>query len=264
MRGRKGATMLLVVNSNNTNTTFAVFNGDEKRGSWRISTDARRTADEYMVWLTQLMALEGIERGAITGTALSNVVPQASFYLRNLCQRYFGGEPLTIGDPALDYGIKILIDRPEEAGADRIANAVAAKKRHAMPAVVVDLGTATTFDVLDREGNYVGGVISPGINLAFEALYMGAAKLPRIEIKRPARAIGRGTVSAMQSGIYWGYIGLIEGLLERIQEEQGGEMNVIGTGGLVPLIAAGCPAIRHIDQDLTLRGIADIYFRNST
>jgi type III pantothenate kinase len=254
--------MLLVINSNNTNTVFAVFEGEERRGSWRISTQAHRTADEYMVWLTQLMALEGLERKHVAGTILSNVVPQASFNLKSLCQRYFGGEPLVVGDPQLDYGIKILIDRPEEAGSDRIANAVAAKKRYKMPAVVVDLGTATTFDVLDGEGNYLGGIISPGINLAFEALYMGAAKLPRIEIKRPPRVIGRGTVGAMQSGIYWGYIGLIEGLLERIRTEQGGALTVIGTGGLVPLIAAGCPAIQHVDQDLTLRGIADIYYRN--
>ncbi len=253
--------MLLVINSNNTNTVFAVFDGDEKRGAWRISTHAQRTADEYMVWLTQLMALEGLERRDITGTVLSNVVPQASFNLRTLCQRYFGGEPVVIGDPGLDYGIEVLLDRPEEAGADRIANAVAAKSRYAMPAVVVDLGTATTFDVLDADGNYRGGVISPGINLAFEALYMGAAKLPRIEIRRPAKVVGSGTVSAMQSGIYWGYIGLIEGLLDRIEKEQGAPLTVIGTGGLVPLIAAGCPAIRHIDQELTLRGIADIYRR---
>jgi type III pantothenate kinase len=254
--------MLLVINSNNTNTVFAVFDGEAKRGAWRISTNAQRTADEYMIWLTALMALEGLDRKQITGTVLSNVVPQASFNLKSLCQRYFGGEPLIVGDAKLDYGIKILIDRPEEAGADRIANAVAAKMRYAMPAVVVDLGTATTFDVLDGEGNYLGGVISPGINLAFEALYMGAAKLPRIEIRRPERVIGRGTVGAMQSGIYWGYIGLIEGLLDRIQKEQGDGLTVIGTGGLVPLIAAGCPAIRHVDQELTLRGIADIYRRN--
>ncbi len=254
--------MLLVINSNNTTTVFAVFDGDTRKGAWRISTDARRTADEYMVWLTQLMALEGIERKQISGTALSNVVPQASFNLRTLCQRYFGGDPLAVGDPDLNYGIKILIDRPEEAGADRIANAVAAKHRYPMPAVVVDLGTATTFDVLDREGNYLGGVISPGINLAFEALYLGAAKLPRIEIRRPRQVVGRSTVSAMQSGIYWGYIGLIEGLLVRIRTECAERMTVIGTGGLVSLISAGCPAIEHVEPDLTLRGIAEIYRRN--
>jgi type III pantothenate kinase len=254
--------MLLVVNSNNTNIKFAVFDGAEIRGSWRISTDARRTADEYMIWLTQLMALEGIERRHITGTALSNVVPQASFALHQLCKKYFGGPPVVVGAPGVDHGIRVLIERPEEAGADRIANAVGARLKYAMPAIVVDLGTATTFDVLDAEGNYRGGVISPGINLAFEALYMGAAKLPRIEIARPPRVVGTTTVTAMQSGIYWGYIGLIEGLLERIRRENGGAMTVIGTGGLVPLIAAGCPAIAHVDEDITLRGIAEIWRRN--
>jgi type III pantothenate kinase len=254
--------MLLVINSNNTNTVFAVFDGASKKGAWRISTDARRTADEYMVWLTQLTALEGIEGKQISGTALSNVVPQAAFNLKSLCQRYFGGTPLTIGDEGIETGIRVLLDRPEEAGADRIANAVAARSRYSMPAVIVDLGTATTFDVLDSAGDYVGGIISPGITLAFEGLYMGAAKLPRIEIRRPSRIIGRSTIGAMQSGIYWGYIGLIEGLLERIRSEQGEIASVIGTGGLVPLIAAGCPAIRHVDPDLTLRGIADIFYRN--
>src|SRR5262249_39798329 len=144
-----------------------------------------------------------------------------------LCRNYFGGDPLTVGDPALKIGIKLLIDRPEEAGADRIANAVAARARYKMPAVVVDLGTATTFDILDGDGNYCGGIIAPGINLAFEALYMGAAKLPRIEIRRPPTIIGHNTVGAMQSGIYWGYVGLIEGLVERIKAEQGAAMTVI-------------------------------------
>lgn len=254
--------MLLAINSNNTNTKFAVFDGDAALGSWRISTDARRTADEYMIWLTQLMALEGLDRRMIDGTVLANVVPQASFNLKSLCRRYFGGDPLTIGEPGIEPGIRILIERPEEAGADRVANAVGARLKYKMPAIVVDLGTATTFDVLDGEGNYHGGVIAPGINLAFEALYMGAAKLPRIEIRRPSAAIGRSTVGAMQSGIYWGYIGLIEGLIERIEREMGARMTVIGTGGLVPLIANGCPRIEHVDEDLTFRGMVDIYRRN--
>jgi type III pantothenate kinase len=254
--------MLLVINSNNTTTVFGVFEGHKKRGIWRISTNAHRTADEYAVWLTQLMALEGIQRKDIDGIILSNVVPQTSFNLRSLCQRYFGGEPMVVGDPSLKLGIKVLLDRPEEAGADRIANAVAAHNRYKLPGVVIDLGTATTFDVLDADGNYLGGVIAPGINMAFEALYMGAAKLPRVEIRRPAKAVGHSTVSAMQSGIYWGYIGLIEGLVRRIEEEQGTKMTVIGTGGLVPLIAAGAPVIEHVDQDLTLLGLVDIYMLN--
>jgi type III pantothenate kinase len=254
--------MLLVINSNNTTTVFGVFEGHDKRGIWRISTDPRRTADEYAVWLTGLMALEGIERKHIDGVILSNVVPQTSFNLRSLCQRYFGGEPMTIGDPSLKLGIKVLLDRPEEIGADRIANAVAARTRYKLPGIVIDLGTATTLDVLDAEANYLGGVIAPGINMAFEALYMGAAKLPRVEIRRPAQVVGHSTVSAMQSGIYWGYIGLIEGLVRRIEEEQGGKMTVIGTGGLVPLIAAGAKMIEHVDQDLTLLGLVDIYMLN--
>ena len=254
--------MLLVINSNNTTTVFGVFEGHAKKGVWRISTNAHRTADEYAVWLTGLMALEGIERKHIDGVILSNVVPQTSFNLRSLCQRYFGGEPMVVGDPALKLGIKVLLERPEEAGADRIANAVAARTRYKLPGIVIDLGTATTLDVLDADANYLGGVIAPGINMAFEALYMGAAKLPRVEIRRPAQVVGHSTVSAMQSGIYWGYIGLIEGLVRRIEEEQGSKMTVIGTGGLVPLIAAGARMIEHIDQDLTLLGLVDIYTLN--
>lgn len=254
--------MLLVINANNTTTVFGVFDGTMKRGAWRISTNASRTSDEYAFWLTGLMALSGIERSQIDGVILSNVVPQTSFQLKTLCRTYFGGDPLVIGEPDCDPGIKILIDRPEEAGADRIANAVGAKGRYAMPAVIIDLGTATTFDVVDRDGNYCGGVISPGINLSFEALYTRAAKLPRVEIRRPMRAVGRTTVEAMQSGIYWGYIGLIEGTLKRIEEEMGMRFTVIGTGGLVPLIADGTTAIHHVDQDLTLLGLVDIYRRN--
>jgi type III pantothenate kinase len=246
--------MLLVINSNNTTTVFGVFDGHAKRGVWRISTEPKRTADEYAVWLTQLMALDGV--------IVSNVVPQTSYNLRSLCQRYFNYDPMVVGDPTLKLGIKVLIDRPEEAGADRIANAVAARTRYTMPGIVIDLGTATTFDVLDQDGNYTGGAISPGINMAFEALYMGAAKLPRVEIKRPNKAIGHSTVSAMQSGIYWGYIGLIEGLVRRIEDEHGAKMTVIGTGGLVPLIAEGAKIIEHVDQDLTLMGLVDIYLMN--
>ena len=189
--------MLLVINSNNTNTVFGVFEGESKRASWRISTDPKRTADEYAVWLTHLMALKGLALDGIDAVVLSNVVPQASFNLKTLCRQYFKGDPLMVGDPAVKLGLKVLIERPEEAGADRLANAVAARKRYRMPAIVVDLGTATTFDVLDDDGNYCGGAIAPGITLAFEALYMGAAKLPRIEIRRPARVVGRSTTGAM-------------------------------------------------------------------
>lgn len=254
--------MLLVINANNTTTVFGVFEAGVKRGVWRISTDAHRTADEYAFWLTGLMALAGIERRMIDGVVLANVVPQTSFQLRTLCRTYFGGDPLNVGDPDCNPGFKILIERPEEAGADRIANTAGARSRYPTPAVVVDLGTATNFDVIDKDGNYCGGVIAPGIAISFEALYTRAAKLPRVEIKRPTRAIGRRTVEAMQSGIYWGYISLIEGMLRRIEDEMGQKPTVIGTGGLVPLIADGTPAIDHVDQDLTMLGLVDIWNRN--
>ena len=254
--------MLLVINSNNTNTVFGAFDGDAMRAAWRISTDPRRTADEYAVWLTHLMALEGLKFADIDGVVLSNVVPQASFNLVSLCRRYFKGDPVIVGDASVKLGFEIRLDRPEEAGADRLANAAGARRFYQMPAIVIDLGTATTFDVIDEGGNYCGGAISPGINLAFEALYMGAAKLPRIEIRRPPQVVGKTTVGAMQSGIFWGYIGLIEGLIVRIQAEWGRKMTVIGTGGLVPLVADATPCIEHVDLDLTLKGLVDIYRLN--
>ncbi len=254
--------MLLVINSNNTNTVFGVFEGESKRATWRISTAPHRTADEYAVWLTHLMALQGLNFSDIGGIILSNVVPRTTFNLKSLCERYFKADLLVLGDPAVKLGFEIRLDRPEEAGADRVANCAGARNRYKMPGVVVDLGTATTFDVIDEHGNYCGGAISPGINLAFEALYTGAAKLPQIEIRRPAKIVGTSTVGAMQSGIFWGYIGLIEGLLNRIEDEWGRSMSVIGTGGLVPLIAESCPAIQHVDIDLTLKGLIDIYKLN--
>jgi len=254
--------VLLVINSNNTNTVFGAFEGDTKRAAWRISTDSRRTADEYAVWLTHLMALEGLKFSDIDGVILSNVVPQASFNLVSLCQRYFGGDPVAVGDPAVKLGFEVKLERPEEVGADRVANAAGARNRYKMPGIVIDLGTATTFDVIDAHGNYCGGAISPGINMAFEALYMGAAKLPRIEVRRPPQVIGKTTMGAMQSGIFWGYVGLIEGLIIRIQAEWGQEMTVIGTGGLVPLVADATPCIQHVDLDLTLKGLVDIYRLN--
>jgi len=256
--------MLLVINSNNTNTVFGAFDyaTGEKRGAWRISTDPKRTADEYAVWLTHLMALHGMSFAGIKGVVLSSVVPQAMFPMRDFCRRYAKAEPVIVGEKGLKYGLEIKIDRPEEAGADRIANAVGARTRYAMPGVVVDLGTATTFDVLDAAGNYCGGTISPGINLAFEALYMGAAKLPRIEIRRPAKTVGTSTVGAMQSGIFWGYIGLIEGIGARIAEELGARPTFIGTGGLISIVAEHTALLAHVDPDLTLKGLVDIHKLN--
>ncbi|HEX3863594.1 MAG TPA: type III pantothenate kinase [Stellaceae bacterium] len=255
--------MLLAIDSGNTNGVFAVYEGDTLRASWRVSTNPRRTADEYAIWLTQLMALAGLAPDIIDACIIANVVPEANFNLLQLCQRYFNCEPLVVGRPACRLPILIDIERPEEAGADRVADAVAAQDRHAPPLIVVDFGTATTFDVIDGAGNYCGGIIAPGINLSLHALEMAAAQLPRITIKRPPTIVGRSTVPAMQSGVFWGYIGLIEGLVRRIRNERGEAMSVVATGGLAPLFAGATDAIDTVDADLTLWGLRLIYRHNS-
>jgi type III pantothenate kinase len=255
--------MLLAINSGNTNCVFALFEGDQKRAVWKISTDHRRTADEYAVWLTQLMALEGLRPADVTSCIVSNVVPPVTFDLKTLCRRYFRCEPMFVQEPGVELGIKVLIDFPQEAGADRLVNAIAGKDRFGAPLIVVDIGTAATFDVVDRDGNYCGGAIAPGINLSLKALEMAAAKLPHIAIKRPERVIGKSTVPAMQSGLFWGYVGLIEGLVGRIKAEFGEKMRVVATGGLSPLFAGATDVIEAIDPDLTLWGLRLIHKRNA-
>jgi type III pantothenate kinase len=254
--------MLLAIDAGNTNFVFAVFDGEALKGAWRASTDTKRTADEYAVWLTQLMGLKGLVPGDIDACIIASVVPEAVFNLVQLAKRYFNTTPLNIGDREVDLGIGIKLAHPEEVGADRLVNAVAAKEILAPPFIVIDCGTATTFDIVDGDGDYAGGVIAPGINLSLQALYMAAAKLPRIAIRRPERVIGTGTVSAMQSGIFWGYIGLIEGLVTRIRAEYGVAMPVLATGGLAPLFAGATTAIDRVDTDLTLAGLRLIYLRN--
>jgi type III pantothenate kinase len=255
--------MLLAIDSGNTNVVCAVYAGDELRGSWRAATNPNRTADEYAVWLVQLMALAGLSPKDIDATIIGSVVPEATFNLVRLCQRYFASEPLIVGRPDCDIGIGIDLDMPrEEVGADRVANAVAAQDRYRTPLIVIDFGTATTFDIIDRGGNYCGGVIAPGINLSLRALDMAAAQLPRIGIRRTPTVIGRSTVPAMQSGVFWGYVGLIEGLVQRISAERGEEMEVIATGGLAPLVAEATGVINSVDPDLTLWGLRLIYRRN--
>jgi type III pantothenate kinase len=255
--------MLLAIDSGNTNTVFAVFDaGGGVRGEWRSSTDTNRTADELWVWLGQLMRLNGIGRDDITTAIIATVVPATLFSLKSLCRKYFDCDPLVIGDDGVELGIEVLVDRPEEVGADRLANTVAAHERYVGPLIVLDFGTATTFDVVDADGNYCGGVITPGINLSLEALHQAAAKLPRVAVARPKRVIGKGTVEAMQSGIFWGYVGMIEGLVERIQGEFGAPMKVIATGGLAPLFIEATGTIEHADLDLTLRGLHAIHLKN--
>jgi type III pantothenate kinase len=256
--------MLLAIDSGNTNVVCAVYAGDDLRGCWRAATNPNRTADEYAVWLIQLMALAGLAPSDIDATIIGSVVPEATFNLVRLCQLYFGSEPLMVGRPDCFLGIGVDVDMPrEEVGADRVANAIAAQERYNPPLIVVDFGTATTFDVVDRLGNYSGGIIAPGINLSLRALDMAAAQLPRIGIRRPPTVVGRSTVPAMQSGVFWGYVGLIEGIVQRIRAERGEAMEVIATGGLAPVLAEATDIIDHVDPDLTLWGLRLIYRRNS-
>ncbi|HLJ65209.1 MAG TPA: type III pantothenate kinase [Stellaceae bacterium] len=254
--------MLLAINANNTNTVFAVWEGDRLRGAWRTATDPKRTADEYVVWLDHLLGLEGLTRGSLTGTIIASVVPEANFNLTLFCRRYCASEALVVGEPNVVIGIKALVDRPEEVGADRLVNTVAAHDRHSGPQIVVDFGTATTFDVVDGAGNYRGGVIAPGVNLSLHALELAAAKLPSVPIRRTERVIGTGTVACMQSGIFWGYVGLIEGLVTRIVKEFGQPMEVVATGGLAPLFDGATRLIGRVDPNLTLWGLRLIFDRN--
>lgn len=254
--------MLLAIEQGNTNTLFAVHDGAGWIAQWRSATESTRTADEYAVWLNQLLAMGGLKFADLDACIVSSVVPQSIFNLRNLARRYLGVTPLVIGENA-DLGVPIRIDRPSEAGADRLVNAVGAYVAHGGPLLVIDSGTATTFDVIGEDGGFEGGVIAPGINLSMQALHEAAAKLPRIAIQRPERAIGRGTVEAMQAGVFYGYIALIEGLIARIKAEYGRPLTVVATGGVASLFEGATDRIDRFDPDLTIRGLLEIQRRNS-
>jgi type III pantothenate kinase len=255
--------MLLAIDAGNTNIVFAIYDGETLMGSWRSSTETKRTADEYAVWFTQLMALSDLKPAQVDACIIASVVPEVVFNLVTLAERYFKITPRLVGDANLTLNIGIKIDRPEEVGADRLVNAVAARALVPAPCIVVDFGTATTFDLIDGDGDYAGGVIAPGINLSLQALYMAAAKLPRVALKRPDKVVGKGTITAMQSGIFWGYIGLIEGLITRIRAESGQhDMPVIATGGLAPLFADATSLIDKVEPDLTLMGLRLIHHDN--
>jgi len=256
--------MLLAIDSGNTNIVFAVFDdGDAIRGQWRSSSHSERTADEFGVWLGHLMRDANITPADISAAIIASVVPATLFTLKTLCRDYFGCEPVVIGDEGVDLGLEVKVDRPEDVGADRLVNAVAAHKHYGGPLIVLDFGTATTFDIIDQDGNYIGGVIAPGVNLSLEALHMAAAQLPRVAIKPTKTITGKSTVEAMQSGIYWGYVGLIEGLVRRLLDEHGADMKVIATGGLAGLFNEATDCIRQSDPDLTLLGLLAIYRANS-
>ncbi|RAK53025.1 type III pantothenate kinase [Phenylobacterium deserti] len=253
--------MLLAIEQGNTNTLFAVHDGERWIAQWRAATEAKRTADEYAVWLSQLLAMAGLQLGVFGDCIISSVVPQSVFNLRNLARRYLHVEPLVIGENA-DLGIAVRIDKPSEAGADRLVNAIGAHVVYPGELVVIDSGTATTFDVVAPDGGFEGGVIAPGINLSMEALHAAAAKLPRVAIQRPGKIVGSDTVGAMQSGVFWGYIALIEGLIDRIKAERGRPTTVVATGGVASLFQGATEAIDRFDPDLTIRGMLEIWRRN--
>ncbi|WP_183252729.1 type III pantothenate kinase [Brevundimonas basaltis] len=254
--------MLLAIEQGNTNTLFAVHDGTDWVAQWRTATESTRTADEYAVWLSQLLTMRGLDIRQLDGCIISSVVPQSIFNLRNLSRRYLNVEPLVIGDN-VDLGIGVRILKPSEAGADRLVNAIGAHLAYPGDLVIIDSGTATTFDVVAADGAFEGGVIAPGINLSLQALHEAAAMLPRIAIQRPERVIGKDTVSNMQSGVFWGYVALIEGLVARIKAEWGNPMTVIGTGGVASLFEGATDSIDRFDPDLTIRGLLEIWRRNT-
>jgi type III pantothenate kinase len=254
--------MLLAIEQGNTNTLFAVHDGAEWIAQWRTATQSTRTGDEYAVWLYQLLAMADLKFEMLDACIISSVVPQSIFNLRNLARRYLKVEPLVIGEN-VDLGIPVRLEKPSEAGADRLVNAIGAHVVYPGDLIVIDSGTATTFDVIAADGGFEGGVIAPGINLSMEALHAAAAKLPRVAIRRPERTIGRDTVGAMQAGVFWGYIALIEGLIARIKAEWGRPMTVVATGGVASLFHGATAAIDHFDSDLTIRGMLEIHRRNS-
>lgn len=256
--------MLLAIDVGNTNTVFALHDGQSFLAEFRCNTESARTADQYFVWLTQLMRHNRLDPVEVREVVISNVAPRTLFNLRVLCDRYFSCRPLVVGKDDCKLGVPVRVDNPFEVGADRLVNTVSAFRSYGPDLVLVDFGTATTFDVVGHDGAYEGGVIAPGINLSLEALKGAAAHLPHIDVTVPQKVIGTNTVQCMQSGVYWGYVGLIEGICARISAEKERKMKVIATGGLSPLFARGTGAIETVDTDLTMRGLVLIHRLNKT
>jgi type III pantothenate kinase len=253
--------MLLAIDAGNTNVVFALVDEGEIVSRWRIATDPRRTADEYAVWLHQLMAMDGHERSAVEAVVIATVVPRALHNLEVLAEKYFGHSALVAGRPPLDWPIALDVEEPRSVGADRVVNAIGAHHRHPGDLIVVDFGTATTFDVVDYTGAYKGGIIAPGLNLSLDALVAAAARLPRIAIEAPAddSVIGRTTESQMLTGIYWGYVAMIEGLAERVRREIGRPAKLVSTGGLATLFQDRTRIFDAIEPDLTIQGLWLLY-----
>ena len=253
--------MLLAIDAGNTNIVFALVDDGTIRARWRIATDPRRTADQYSVWLYQLLELEGLSRANVDAVIIGTVVPRATHNLQVLASKYFGVEALIAGQGEASWPIVLDVDEPHNVGADRALNAIAAHSRYPGDLVVVDFGTATTFDVVGSDGAYRGGIIAPGINLSIDALVNAAAKLPRIAIEAPEgdSVVGRTTESQMLIGIYWGYVAMMEGLIERLKKEIGRPVTVIGTGGLAALFQERTRLFDAVEPDLTIQGLSLLY-----
>ena len=254
--------MLLAIDTGNTNTLFAIHDGKDWVVEWRIATNASRTADEYAVWFHQLMDMQGLDFSDLDACVISTVVPQSLFNMRNLARRHLGVEPIIIGDEGVKIGVGVRTENPKEVGADRLVTALGAVKKYKGNLIIIDSGTATTFDIVSADKHFEGGIIAPGINLSVKALHEAAAQLPRIAIMKPKNVIGKNTVEAMQSGIFWGYIGLIDGLVRQIIEEDGRDFTVVGTGGVASLFQGASETIQHYDSNLTIDGLLEIWRLN--
>ena len=262
--------MILAIDCGNTNTVFALYSYNKnirQESCWRINNDSKRTDDIYYPWLLQMLNLSNFGLKDITGVCIASVVPETLLNIKSLIKKYFNVKSLVVGEKNFDIGIKVNIDNPNEAGADRLVNSFAAAKLNLSPAIIIDLGTATTFDLVGKDGSYNGGVIAPGVNLSLEALYLAAARLPRISIKSLTNIneiIGKNTINAMESGIFWGYVSMIEGLIHKIKSiDQFSDYKVIATGGLSHLFKDSIESIDLIIDDLTLIGLVNLFLKNN-